>query len=81
MEQVKKKRKDIETIRYSPFLLEGKEMIDMRYWRWTRNGPKPTAQKIMFERSYLPLLIVGMQRLFRNLSSEEARQKEAQVNG
>ncbi len=71
---------DIETIRLSPFLLDGKDHVDIRYWKWTRNGPRPTKKGIAISRAEIIQMIVSLQRVNSAYNSDDAK-KEAAVNG
>ncbi len=74
------KQADVETIRLSPFLLEEKEYVDIRYWRWTRNGPRPTKKGIAIHRSEIIHLIRALQKVGAALNGDDAR-KEAAISG
>ena len=69
-------KEDIQIIRLSPFLLEGKEHVDIRYWKCTNNGPRPTKKGMAIKRYELINLIIALQRVNAAFNSDDARRKE-----
>jgi hypothetical protein len=64
-----------EIIRLTPFELNGKRMVDMRWWKNTAKGPHPTKRGIAMDQSMVTRLIWGLQKYHAKYSSEEAREK------
>lgn len=67
-----------ETIRLNRFLLEEEEMLDIRFYRNTKNGPKPTNRGIAIKQGMMTKLIWALQNVRSEIQSEAAK-KEAGV--
>ncbi len=67
-----------EHLRIYPFDLDGQEMLDIRFWRNTLKGPRPTRRGIGIKQNSIVQLIVGLQRIHAQINSEAAK-KEAGV--
>lgn len=64
-----------ELIKLLPFELEGVDMIDIRFWKKTTAGPRPTKRGIAVREKMLVPLIVGLQRVLSQVSSEAAKEE------
>ncbi len=62
-----------EELRLSPFELEGKTMVDVRYWKQTPDGPKPTNKGIYVEQKMVTRLIWALQKITRSNDAWEAK--------
>lgn len=67
-----------EMVRIHPFILDDVDMLDIRFWKSTKRGPRPTSKGIAIKRSMIIQLIMGLQRVNSQMNSEEA-QEEAGV--
>ena len=63
-----------QSIRLSPFEVDGTPMIDIRYWRNTAKGPRPTKKFIVMEEKLIPQMIIALQRVFQQQNAERARE-------
>lgn len=70
----------IKRVKFSRFDLEGVEMLDIRVWKYTKAGPRPTKEGISVEVAMLPRVIMNCQKVWSTSSSEAAR-KEASSLG
>ncbi len=61
-----------EWIKLSPFELDGVQMLDIRYWRETSLGPRPTKKGIVIKQALNTRLIGALQRVHTNVSRDEA---------
>jgi hypothetical protein len=74
-----KAREDMnETLRLSPFEVDGVGMLDMRWWKNAESGPKPTRLAIAIKQSTITRLIWALQKVHAQIESEAAK-KEAGV--
>jgi len=64
-----------ESIRLNRFTLDDVDMIDMRFWRETKNGPRPTKKGIVFDQRMLIRLIIALQKVSQRVNSEMAREE------
>lgn len=64
-----------ERVRINRFDLEGEDMLDIRFWRITRTGPKPTKRGIAIKQILITDMIVALQKVRSQINSEEARQE------
>lgn len=67
-----------EHIRIYPFDIDGEELVDIRFWKNTPSGPKATKLGIAIKQSTVIKMIVALQRVHDQISSEAAH-KEAGV--
>jgi len=64
-----------ELIKLIPFELDGKKMLDVRFWRKTKRGPRATRRGIEIEQSMIAPLIYGLQKVRSQISSDAAREE------
>ncbi len=64
-----------ETIKLIPFDLEGEAMLDIRFWRATKKGPRPTKRGIVIRQKTIARLIYGLQLVRAQLSADEAKEE------
>lgn len=63
-----------ETLRVSPYEIDGKTMFDLRYWKHTPTGLQQTNKAIQFDRKLLTRLIWALQTVHTNLNEQEAKE-------
>jgi len=63
-----------ENIQLSPFEIDGKLMVDVRYWRITKKGPRPTNKGIEVDFKLIPQMISCFQRIWEKQNAEQAKQ-------
>ena len=63
-----------EVIRLSPFELDGELMIDVRYWRTTKKGPRPTNKGIEVNFRHVPQMIACFQKIWAQQNAEKAKE-------
>jgi hypothetical protein len=66
-----------EQIRLSPFKLEGKAMVDIRWWKDTAKGPRPTKRFVAIPQHMVTRLISGLQQFHARHNSDAAREPAA----
>lgn len=69
-----------EELKLCRFELDGKPMVDMRYWVDTRHGPRPTEKGIVIEQKQVTRLVAALWSMHDSFSHEESR-KKAGVEG
>ncbi len=69
-----------EFIRLSQFTVEGKPMLDVRWWKEAKSGPKPTKNAIEVPMRLVTRLIAGLQTQHARFSAQEAKEP-AEANG
>ncbi len=71
-------REDLEEIvRICPFTLDGIDMLDIRFWKATKAGPRPTKRGIAIKACMSVKMIVAIQRIMAKNSSDQARLETA----
>jgi len=63
-----------ENIQLSPFEIDGKLMVDVRYWRITKKGPRPTQKGIEVEFRLIPQMISCFQKIWAKQHAEQAKE-------
>lgn len=66
-------------VRFSRFALDGEEMLDIRVWKFTKAGPRPTKEGLAVQVAMIPRLIMNFQTVWRTSSAEAAKQKAASL--
>ncbi len=69
-----------ETMKLNRFELEGRPMVDMRWWKDTNVGLRPTKKGIVIEQRMVTQMIEALWKMHESFNSEEAR-KPAGVRG
>lgn len=64
-----------EKVRLHRFELEGEPMLDIRFWRIRKSGPKPTARGIAIKQALVTDMIVALQKIRSQINSEQAREE------
>lgn len=62
-----------EILKLLPFQLEGEEMLDIRFWKKTKAGPRPTHRGIAIKQTMIVGMIVGLQKVRSQINSEESK--------
>lgn len=60
-------------VKFSRFELDGIQMLDIRVWKYTKAGPRPTKEGISVEVAMLPRMISNCQMVWSKANSEDAR--------
>lgn len=74
------KNKPHEYIRLSQFTLEGRPMLDIRWWKETKRGPQPTRNAVEIQMRMVTRLITALQNQHAKFSALEAKEP-AEANG
>ncbi len=70
-----------ETLKLNRFILEGKHMVDIRWWKEKKGKPpEATDHGIQIEQKLVTRLISALYKIHENESHEESR-KEAGIEG
>ena len=69
-----------EELRLARFEVDGLPMVDVRYWRETRLGPRPTKKGIAIEQKIVTRLIAALIKMHESYSHDGAR-RPANVKG
>ncbi len=64
-----------EIIRLSRFTLEGENMVDIRFWKQGKTGPRPTKRGIAIKQKMIVRMIIAMQKIHAQVGADEARQE------
>jgi hypothetical protein len=69
-----------ERVRLNRFDLEEADgvfipMLDIRFWKNTKTGPKPTKRGVAIKQSLITDMIVALQKVRSQINSEQAREE------
>ncbi len=66
-----------ETLRIIPYAADGLDMLDVRIWKNTKKGPRPTKNGFVIRELFLTRMIAAMQGVHRQRSRELAEKTAA----
>ncbi len=64
-----------ERVRLNRFDLDGEPMLDIRFWKITKLGPRPTKRGVAIKQVLITDMIVALQKVRSQINSEEAREE------
>lgn len=62
-----------ETLKLNRFMLDGKPMVDIRWWYETKRGPRPQKQGLVIEQKMVTRLVWALHQIHADHNRDESR--------